>query len=257
MYFVYIYHLIAYNSICIKFNEGVDDFMNEKLLWFNDKISYLFHANIVEYDMKAMSVSISEKYKLLDEETIKLLKLLPKDQRTKKVGLIQRDDKTFSERLISCELETRRKFLELNGLDESNVLSLHSDACIFNSKKIIIDNIDGVEFKHANTWSSYIKYKNIEMFFDNGVITYKGIPKDMLNQHTLGIHKYLCTVFDKLENYDTSIIEFLSIFQTKYLQDKLPDYYYIPFGKTGNYKMTNLTLLSFIANVAINEIRSW
>ena len=46
--------------------------------------------------MKAMSVSISEKYKLLDEETIKLLKLLPKDQRTKKVGLIKRDDKTLS-----------------------------------------------------------------------------------------------------------------------------------------------------------------
>ena len=55
--------------------------MNEKLLWFNDNISYLFHANIMEYDMKAMSVSISERYKLLDEETIRILKLLPKEQK--------------------------------------------------------------------------------------------------------------------------------------------------------------------------------
>lgn len=231
--------------------------MNEKLTWFNDKIQYMFHSNIVEYDMRAMSVSISEKYKLLDDETIKILKLLPKDQRTRKMGLIQRDDKEFSKQLISCELETRRKFLEINGLDETNVLSLHSDACIFNSKKKIINNIDGIEFKHENTWTSYIKYKNIEMFYENGVIVYKGIPKDMLNQHTLGIHKYLCNVFDKLENYDPSVLDFIYKFQSKYLQDKLPEYYYIPFGKTGNFKMSNLSLLSFIANVALSEMKGW
>ena len=113
--------------------------MNEKLMWFNDKIQYLFHGNIVEYDMRAMSVSVSERYHLLDDETIRILKLLPKEQRTKKVGLLQRDSKEYSDKLISCELETRRKFLETNGLDESNVLSLHSDACIFNSKKEIIN----------------------------------------------------------------------------------------------------------------------
>lgn len=231
--------------------------MNEKLTWFNDKIQYLFHSNIVEYDMRAMSVSISEKYKLLDDETIKILKLLPKDQRTRKMGLIQRDDKEFSKQLISCELETRRKFLEINGLDETNVLSLHSDACIFNSKKKVINNIDGIEFKHENTWTSYIKYKNIEMFYENGVIVYKGIPKDMLNQHTLGIHKYLCNVFDKLENYDPSVLDFIYKFQSKYLQDKLPEYYYLPFGKTGNFKMSNLSLLSFIANVALSEMKGW
>jgi hypothetical protein len=120
--------------------------MNEKLLWFNPDIQYMFHSNIVEYDMKAMSVSISERYKLLDAETITMLKLLPKKDRTKKVGLIQKDNPEFSKRLIECELDTRRKFLEINGLDESNVLSLHSDACIFKSNKEIITNIDGVEF---------------------------------------------------------------------------------------------------------------
>lgn len=235
----------------------VGDDMNEKLMWFNDNISYMFHGNILEYDMKAMSVSISERYKLLDDETIRILKLLPKEKRTVKVGLLQRDNKEFSEKLIKCELETREKFLKTNNLDESNVLSLHSDACIFNSRKRIINDIDGVEFKHANTWSSYMRYKNIEMFFNDGVITYKGIPKDMLNQHTLGIHKYLCTVFDKLENYDSSVLDFLSRFQTKYLQDKLPDYYYIPFGKTGNIKLDNLSLFAFIANVTISEMKGW
>lgn len=229
--------------------------MYEKLLWFNPDIQFLFHGNIVEYDMRAMSISISEQYGLLDKETLDLLKLLPKDQRTKKIGLIQRDDKDFSQKLISSELTTRQKFLDSNNLDNSNIISLHSDACVFNSRKKIKNVIDGVEFKHVNTWTSYMNFKGIEMFYNDGVITYKGIPKESLNQHTLGIHKYLLNVFDKIENFDPGILKYLSKFQMKYLQDKLPDYFYTPFGRVGDYKMSNLELFAFVANVVIQEMK--
>ena len=229
--------------------------MHEKLLWFNPNIQFMFHGNIVEYDMKAMSVSISEQYGLLDNETIELLKLLPKDQRTRKIGLIQRDDKDFSQRLINSELNTRKKFLEMNHLDESTIISLHSDACVFNSRKKIKNVIDGIEFRHVDTWTSYINYKGIEMFYNDGVITYKGVPKELLNQHTLGIHKYLLNVFDKVENYDPDVLRYLSKFQMRYLQDKLPDYFYNPFGRKGEYKISNLELFAFIANVVIQEMK--
>lgn len=223
-------------------------------MWFNPDIQFMFHANIVEYDMKAMSVSISERYNLLDKSIIERLKRMPKEQRTREVGLIQRDDKEYSQRLIQCELETRRKFLEANGLDETNVISLHSDACIFDSKKRIINNIEGVEFKHANTWTSYMRFKGIEMFYDGEALEYKGVAKELLNQHTLGIHRYLCDVFSKIENYDETVIEYITRFQMKYLQDKLPDYYYNSFGRVGDYKMSNLELFAFIANVIMKEI---
>lgn len=231
--------------------------MHEKMLWFNDDIQYVFHDNIVEYDMVAASVSLSERFNLLDKETIELLKLLPKEKRTRKVGMIQRDNKEFSNQLILCELETRRKFIESNNLDEKSILSLHSDAVIFSSKKKIITNIDGIEFKHKHSWSSYIKYKGIEMFYADGVITYKNISEELLKQHTLGINKYLCTVFDKIENYDYSILKYLSKFQKQYLQDKLPEYFYVPFGRMGKYKMDNLDLFAFIANIVLMEVRNW
>lgn len=236
---------------------GVVYFMHEKLLWFNPNIQYTFNQNIVEYDMNAMSVSISETYGLLDPETIKILKLLPKEERTVRIGLLQRDDKEFSNKLLSCELEIRNKFLEANNLDENNVLSLHNDACIFMSRKKIISNIDGVKFKHSNTWSSYIYYKGIEMFYADGAIDYKNIPREMLNRHTLGFNKFFCKVFDKMENYDPSILRYLSTFQTKYLQDKLPPYYYFPFGKLGDYKTHNLELTAYIANIVLKEMKGW
>ena len=231
--------------------------MHEKLMWFNDNIQYMFHQNIVEYDMNAASVSISERFHLLDDDTIQQLKLLPKEKRTRKIGLIQRDDKEFSQQLLSGILETRRKFIETNNLNERSILSLHSDAILFSSKKKIITDIDGIGFGHRNTWSGYIRYKNMEMFYSDGYITYKGVPKDMIQQHTLGINRYLCNVFDKIENYDTSILSYISKFQKQYLQDKLPEYFYIPFGRNGTYKMDNLELFAFIVNIVLTEVKSW
>ena len=41
--------------------------MHDKLLWLNNGIQYMFNNNIVEYDMVAASLSISERYGLLDK----------------------------------------------------------------------------------------------------------------------------------------------------------------------------------------------
>ena len=232
--------------------------MHDKLTWFNPNIEFMFHANIVEYDMNAMSVSISEKYELLDKDTIELLKLLPKEQRTRKVGLIQRDNKEYSERLISCELETRRKFIETNKLSEDNVISLHSDACIFNSRKEIINDIEGIKFKHASTWVGYMRFNGVEIFYtEDGALEFKGVPKDMINAHTLGLNLYLANIFKKIEDYDDGIIEYMSTFEDKYMRDKLPYNYYTPFGRRGEYKMSNMKLFGFLANVVLNEMKGW
>ena len=92
------------------------------------------------------------------------------------------------------------------------------------------------------------------MFYDGEVLEYKGVAKELLNQHSMGIHRYLCEVFNKLENYDQSIIDYITKFQKVYLQDKLPDYYYLAFGRLGDYKMSNLELFAFIANVVMREV---
>jgi len=231
--------------------------MHEKMLWTNDNIQYMFHDNIVEYDMVAASLSISKRFQLLDDALIEQLKLMPKSERTKKVGLIQKDDKIFSEKLLQGIRDIRRKFLEINGLNENNVLSLHSDAVFFCSKKKIITDIEGVEFKHKGTWSSYIRYQKIEMLYGNSYIDYKGVNKQMLFEHTMGINMYLRKVFDMIENYDESIFKYLSHFQMQYLQDKLPEYYYLPFGKVDKYKTYNMQLFAYIANVVLQETRSW
>ena len=230
--------------------------MHEKSIWCNDNIQYVFHKNIVEYDMSAASVSVCERFSLLPKSEIEKLKLLPKDQRTRKMGLLQRDQE-FSQRLLKGIKEIRRKFIELNGLNEQSILSLHSDAVDIKCKKDVIHEIEGVKFKRAFACSSYIRYHNVEMFYGDGVVKYKNIPRDILNQHTLGLNKHILTFCDKIDNYDTDVLSYLANFQKNYLQDKLPEYYYLPFGSTGSFKMENLQLLAYLTNIAIQEVKTW
>lgn len=229
--------------------------MHEKMLWYNDNIQFLINKNIVEYDMVAASVSVSDVLNLLPKNVIDELKLLPKEKRTRRVGCLQRDDKEYSEKLLAGIRDIRKEFLLTNNLDESNVITLHSDAIFFSSKKKINNIVHGVEFKHKNTWSSYIRYGKVEMFYNNGVIDYKGIPQDMIYQHTLGINKYLINIFQMLEDLDTDIYDYITTFQKNYLQDRLPEYYYTSFGKFGQYKLENLHLFSYIAKIVMYMIK--
>jgi len=231
--------------------------MHEKLLWTNDDIQFLFHGNIMEYDMVAASLSVSRRFQLLDNELIEQLNLLPKNERTKRIGLLQRDDKIYSEKLLQGFINVRKTFLENNSLDETNVLSLHSDAVLFHSKKEIQTMADGVEFRKKGQWTSYLRYRNIEMFYGDDYITYKNVNKEMLKEHTMGVNLYLIKVFQMIENYDEDVLSYLSKFQTQYLQDKLPEYYYLPFGKVDKYKTYNLQLFAFIANVVLQEMKGW
>ena len=231
--------------------------MHEKLLWTNDNIQFLFHGNIMEYDMVAASLSVSRRFQLLDNDLIEQLNLLPKKERTRRVGLLQRDDKIYSEKLLQGFIQIRKTFLENNGLSENNVLSLHSDACLFDSRKKIITNADGVEFRKKGQWTSYMRFNHIEMFYGDGSIEYKNVNKDMLMEHTMGINLYLTKIFQMIEDYDENVLRYLSRMQSDYLQDRLPQYWYPSFGKIDQYKTYNLKLFAFVANVVIQEMKGW
>lgn len=231
----------------------------EKLLYINEDITHSFHKQIYEFDMIHASLSISERYNLLPQEFIEHLKLLPKHERVVQIGKKQRDDKKFSDAFLSYELKLRKQFIEENNIDIKDVIACHSDSLFFISDKHhseVKSDIDGVPFSHRNSYDSYIRYGKIEMFYNvEGVLDYKGIPKDMVSAHRFGIHKYLLRVFSMLEGYDPEIFDYLRNFQMKYLRDKLPEYYYISFGRSGKYKLENMYLLGHIMRIAMDVIK--
>lgn len=236
--------------------------MHDKMMWFNENIHYIFHANIVEWDMEKASLSVCERFGLLDSKEITRMRSLPKLEREKAMGMHQRGNKEFSNQLLSGIREIRRKFLEANGLDESNILSLHNDAIIFNSRKEIVSEIEGIRFHHDNTWDAYIRYGRVEIFykvdeFGTGILEFKNVGKDKIQEHTIGLNKYMINIFGYIENYDRNVLRYMRKFQQQYLQDKLPEYYYSSFGKVGDFKTTNFELFAMMANIVVKEVNSW
>ena len=224
---------------------------------YNDKVTYMFHSPIWEYDMNAASLSISERFNLLPKDIIDELKLLPKEKRVIKTGLIRRENKDFSVTVDQKLRDVRKEFIDTNHITESDILSLHSDAIIFTSRKKIKNVIDGITFKQSSSASGYIRYNSIEMFYNDGYMTYKGGNKELLKQHTMGISKYLVKIFKYIENYDISILQYMSKFQSNYLMDQFPEFIYTPFGMPGLYKYSNLEIFAHIANIVLKEVNRW
>lgn len=229
----------------------------DKLLWANEDISYMFRSNIVEYDMQTASLAISERYGLISPTRLEQLRNMPKDKRVREIGLLQREDKAFSNGLLKGIIKTRQEFIDTNHIDESSILCAHSDAIIFNMTSPITDKIANVNFVMKGNWTSYLRYDGIEIYYGDGAIEYKGCSKELLKMHTLGINKYLLQIFEMMERCDDSVIPFMRKFQKKYLQDKLPEYYYTSFGKIGQYKMENLKLFAFVANAVMGDMYEW
>ena len=226
----------------------------DKLQFINDDISYLFRQNIVEYDMQSASLAVSERFNLIDSNRLDELKNMTKKKRVVEVGMMQKD-KEFSDALINAIIKTRQEFLDMNHIKESNIIALHSDAIIFNNNSPIKTRIDNVEFILKSEWTSYIKYRNVEIYYGDGAITYKGIPREMLKLHTLGINLFLAKVFSMVENNDYSVIKYVKKTMKLYLSDKLPACYYMPFGNIkSDGRMENLNFFSHIIKILVRDI---
>lgn len=233
---------------------------HDVMLCQNKDIEYIFHGNIMECDMCEASVQLSDVFNLLPKDKVEQLKLLSKKERVKMVGCIQRDDPEFSKRLHEHLMSVRKDFIALNKISDDDIVCLNHDAIFINTNKKLINKVDNIEFKIKHTWNSYIRYNNIEMYYNdlNGTITYKNIPSDVLACHTIGLCRHFVKLFCMLENYDEDVLQYLSRFQQQYLQNKLSDSYYIPFGKpNGPLKTENLKILAYLCKIALREKFIW
>lgn len=228
----------------------------DKLQTYNTDVVHAFHGKIMECDIREASLQISERYNLLPKEVITYLRSLDKTPRVKATGEYQKQHPEFSEAYYKHLREIRIGFVELNKLKNEEILSIHSDAIIVNSKRKLKFIVDGVEFRPKHHWTSYIRYKNVEMLYDgdNDKIDYKGLGEKLFQKHERGICQHILKVFGMIENDDERIYKYLSSYQTKYLTGELPNNVYESFERLNGVRVIeNLELLSFLCKIAIKE----
>lgn len=204
-----------------------------KTFYTNKNILYLFNRTIYEFDMKSANTSLSRRYKLLPEETIKKLESMDKIRRNVTVGNLQKN-KEFRNKLTEAFKDTRADFYRENDLDENDIISVKRDA-IFTTKDCQVTEFDNVIFVKKNSYTSYIQLKNLELYYRPGVVDVKGIDDSELKYHTDGILNMIMTFFKKMETgTPEEPLSYMNRMISKYKRRELPLEYYREFN-SGSY----------------------
>ena len=170
----------------------------KKHLYLNKDIENIVSKEIIEYDIKSAGFNLIKRFKLLSDSQINYLESLNRESRHRAIGLIERDDKSLSEKLNKCFEKVRKEFFEANDIDEDEILSIKKDA-IFCLKRCHNLQFDNVEFVEKNVYTSYYYLAKNEFYVGNNTLDVKGISDDKLTLHRDYMVDFLFNIFKMFE----------------------------------------------------------
>lgn len=209
------------------------DYRSSMTTWLNPDIEYLFNESITEYDMKDAGFSIIKAFKLLPEQKIRELEFMGKGlKRHKAIGILQRDDKSFSNQLLDKFAYVRDVFVQANALTSDDIISVKKDA-FFTIKECTRLNFGQVTFAAKNHYTSYIRFpntNNVEVYYSESKMDIKGIGDIGLNRHRLTMLEFLQSIIPKIETKDESAKRYMMSFIRKYKANELDEEFYLEFN---------------------------
>jgi hypothetical protein len=230
----------------------------EKSSWLNPNIDYVLNSKIVEYDIESAGINLIIKHSLLPIDLIRKLKDLPKIEQNIAIGKLQRDIDGFSKNLLDAFTSARSDFITANKLNDSNIIAVKKDA-IFTIGDCQVQRFKGFNFRPKNEYSSFIKLKNIELYYSDTLIDTKGIGDLALSKHRLYLLDWIREIISKLEIKDPSVRRDIRKFIDKYKAMELDDGYYLEFTNRSAsinelYNLQNVIVP--LVQITIREIRT-
>lgn len=183
---------------------GVSNNVYKYDIYTNDSYQYLINVPICEYDIKNAGFNLAKYYKLLDDDTIKMLSDIPKRERTIMIGKMMRDNPEFNKELSESFELIRKKFVNKNNITDNDILSIKKDAIFVIDKKCVCIKFKNIEFVCKNKYTSFHRFGNIELYYNSSTndLDVKGINNDVLYKHELMLI-VLKNIFKMVEQKDT------------------------------------------------------
>lgn len=216
----------------------------EKDRYLNKELTNLVDCDIIEYDIRQAGYNITKYYKLLPENQIEELSKLSKENKRIRLGLIQRNNKEYKEKLKEAFKNIRKEFFEANEITDNDVLAIKKDA-IFLVKPCLTTKFGNVRFIPKNRYSSYYNLNGLELYFSNKrqILDAKGINDEVLKRHEGFMLEFLKDIFTLNENDPTmeKSTKLLMEFSKEYKSMQLPIEFYREFNENSLFK-THLTM---------------
>ena len=205
--------------------------------YINTDIEYLISREIIEYDIQSAGFNIIKYYKMLSDDKIKHLESLNKKQRQRTIGLYQRNNKEFADRLNKKFVEIRKLFFESNQLDSGDVLSIKKDA-IITLRRCNYTDFDNIHFVEKNIYTSYFYMNGFEFYLGQDNLDVKGISDEKLALHKDYMLDFLQKIFKMLEiSSRKQTIVNLKEFAQYYKELKLHPGYYRELNRDSLYRL--------------------
>lgn len=219
---------------------------------------YISNTYIYEYDLRAANISVLRAFEKINNDIYTKYLSMPKHLREYNIGMLIKEEKEFYNTSTIYDTikkgieEAKQQLFELNGLQDSQIVRIASDAVYVSDSidKILPHTVvkigkGSVEFKVNGPWNTMIKFPmNVIVFMgytpdEDYNVSVKGIDDTVLNLHEpfLG---FICKILFYMEHYskkDTLIV--YKDFYNRYINKELPIEYYREFNSGSCFRLQN------------------
>lgn len=212
-------------------------------------LNFLLSTYIREYDITKANISILRRYGYINNSEYDKYYNMDKLNRNISIGLRIRDDKQMCDGLMEGFKLSRKEFFEANQIEDHHVFGIKRDAIFLINKVPTKLDFNGVVFEHENTYSSFYKVNNLEMYYyldkinDISKLDIKGISDEKLKLHENYMIDFLKYIFEVAEvsSLPSDQITILNNFYELYLHLKLEPGYYRELNQQSLFKLNSST----------------
>lgn len=221
--------------------------------YFNDAYKFIINKFIYEYDIKQGNINILKRYNLISDDDYNYMCTLPKKERNRKIGLLQKRNKNIPKLLKEGFINTVNEFIVTNNLKNDNILAIKNDAVFIVNRIPLITKIDNVEFIRKNTYTLFNKILNLETFYyynkltNNEILDIKGINDNIVDKHKNYIIDFISYIYYLvLIGQVSNAISVLRSFYNQYINRLLDINYYMEFNNKSCFRLYGRYFLKYL-----------
>lgn len=201
-------------------------------------VDYLVNHEIYEYDISSAGYNISKYYNLLPDDILEeISNITDKNKRVVKLGLLQRENRDFKDKLKEGFINIRKEFFESNNIKDDEILSIKKDA-IFTLKPCTHTEFGNVVFKNKNYYTSYYRFYPHEFYYGDNKVDIKGISEVNIVRHKDYMIDFLIGLFKRMEiSKESKTIKYLVEFINYYKLRQLSSEYYRELDNRSRFRL--------------------
>ena len=210
--------------------------------------SYLINKDIREYDLEKANISILRENNLISDEFYNKMYNANRDIREYTIGCLRRDNKEIEEGYQLGILEARKRFFEINEIDDEIVLYIDNDSITIISDLLypihIQEKISNyLNFRLKKQYTSFYRLYTIDfLYYNNNIVEQyrlKNVREDILRKdHQQYFLDILLSLFYSAQT--SNILDTIKMIQNiydQYTKREMNYNYYREFNQQNQFKV--------------------